>query len=351
MSIRGLVMKKVLITIDTEGHIGNDPVKHLIWGLTDHGNEYGINHIMDICDQFNAKVLFFVDIAEAWDYGKDKISEVIKHIRKRGHDVGVHIHPDHMANKSKKFLWEYNKVEQYEIIKKCTVLFKEVTGESPVAFRAGKYGANMDTLDILNELGYRYDFSQFYSQKWCKLDPKIALVSPQRYINLIEMPVTIFKSFQVGSMKRYDKVDAIMNSSEYKHIMNNISRADNYKIISLFYHSFSMLHWRGNPNSPRLNKKEEKKFINSLKYVHESKLFEFVSLDQLDNFSLDTNTSNDTIENIVSTKGFLRQLWYLFNRAYSIRKTNRKAKILIIGVVICCLFLIISIILYFLLAL
>lgn len=33
-------MKKVIITVDTEGHTGNNPVKHLIWGVADDGKEY-----------------------------------------------------------------------------------------------------------------------------------------------------------------------------------------------------------------------------------------------------------------------------------------------------------------------
>ena len=33
MNTGGLVMKKVIVTVDTEGHIGSDPVKRLICGL------------------------------------------------------------------------------------------------------------------------------------------------------------------------------------------------------------------------------------------------------------------------------------------------------------------------------
>ena len=54
---------------------------------------------MDVCDTYNVKALFFLDFAEAWDYGCDKIKEVVKLILKRGHDIGVHIHPDHMLDK------------------------------------------------------------------------------------------------------------------------------------------------------------------------------------------------------------------------------------------------------------
>ena len=91
-------MKKAIFTVDTEGHDGVDPVRYLIFGETKNGEKAGIPLIMDMLDQFNAKGLFFVDFAEAWHYGKEKIIAVVQYIRERGHDVGVHIHPDHMAD-------------------------------------------------------------------------------------------------------------------------------------------------------------------------------------------------------------------------------------------------------------
>lgn len=319
-------MKNVIITIDTEGHDGDDPIEHLIWGKTTNNNEYGINRIMDICENFSVKVLFFVDVAEAWDYGKEKIAHVIKHIRNRGHDVGVHIHPDHMADRNRLFLWEYSKEEQREIITKCTNLFIEITGERPIAFRAGKYGANMDTLEILNELEYKFDFSQFYGQKWCGINPPVCFSLPIKYKNIIEIPVTIFKSMQFGNLKRFDKVDVVMDPIEFRHIMDRIANDKRNIIITLFYHSFSMLNWRENPNEPSLNIKEERKLIDALKYIFESKDFEFVSLSYLINSETVKYKEEDLVKDITSTKGFLRSAYFTFKRANSIKKYNKKAK-------------------------
>ena len=138
-----------IFTVDVEGHVGSDPVGHLIYGETADGKLCGIDMLMDTIDRYKMRGLFFVDIAEAWDYGEDKIAGVLKHIEGRGHDVGVHIHPDHMADRKRLFLSEYSKEEQYEIISKCTNFYEKVLGHKPLAFRAGKYGANRETLDIL----------------------------------------------------------------------------------------------------------------------------------------------------------------------------------------------------------
>ena len=90
-------MKNVILTIDTEGPLGIDPVLYQIWGKV--GDKYyGIPKIIEICDKYNVKGLFFVDIAEANDLGFNKIKEVVSYVREKGHDVGVHIHPgrDHI---------------------------------------------------------------------------------------------------------------------------------------------------------------------------------------------------------------------------------------------------------------
>lgn len=334
-------MKQVIITVDTEGHRGSEPVERLIWGKTGDGQEYGINRIMDLCDEFSAKALFFVDVAEAWDYGKDKIAEVIHHIRNRGHDVGVHIHPNHMMDKKRPLLSQYSYDEQKDIIGKCTSLFREVTGEMPIVFRAGTYGANRDTLEILNDEKYIFDFSQFYSQKTCGIVPPVAILLPQRYGNLIEIPVTVFKSMQFGKMRRYDKVDATMNSSEYRHIMNRIAIDKRSIVVSLFYHSFSMLDWRKDPDNPRFNPGEEKKFIDSLKYVQDSQEFEFISLQKLVDTCKQAKSQDDLVESIISTEGLIRRCWYLLIRAYSIRKFNRKARWLIYGTLLAFVILIV----------
>lgn len=341
-------MNNIIVTVDTESHVGSNPVEHLIWGKTSTKEEYGINRIMDICDSFSAKTLFFVDVAEAWDYGKDKIADVIRHIRKRGHDVGVHIHPDHMADRNKLFLWEYSKGEQREIITKCTDLYAEITGELPGAFRAGKYGANRDTLDILDELGYKFDFSQFYGQKWCGINPPVCTTLPNKYKNIIEMPVTIFKSMKFRKFKRYDKVDAVMDSAEFRHIMDRIAADKRDIVVSLFYHSFSMLDWKDNPDEPSFNPREERKFINTLKYVSQSGNFRFISLSYLEESceSIKFGEKEDSVEDIISTKGLLRSAYFTFKRAYRIRKYNKKAKylvhMLLLGGVLIFVFLILT---------
>ena len=273
-------MKSIIITVDTEGHVGIDPVKHLIWGETSDGQQNGIPLIMDLCDEVGAKALFFVDIAEAWHYGEEKIAEVMRYIVSRGHQVGVHIHPDHMADPKRLFLYEYSYNEQYDIIDKCSKFYESVLKQKPEAFRAGKYGANRDTLQILDELNYKADFSEFYGQKWCGINPPITGNQTVKVTgSLIEVPVMSYKSEFYNLIKRYDKFDINATYTEQKYILNRLLTDDNIDPIVVFAHSFSLLNWRAHPNSPVLDKKAVAQFKRILELLKDTATFS--SLDKI----------------------------------------------------------------------
>ena len=268
--------QKVIVTIDTEGHDGKDPVAKLIFGETAEG-KYGIEFIMDELDKAGAKALFFIDFAEAWDYGEDKVRKVVEIIIKRGHNVGVHVHPDHMADKNKLFLYEYTKDEQYEMISKCTALYEKIVGYKPLSFRAGKYSANLDTLDILCELGYRYDFSAFYHQQWCGINPAFTINGPCKYKTLMEFPVTMHTTFHAGPIKREDKIDIEgMTRGELQYALKQVVSQDFPVAVTLFFHSFSLLKWRDKPDEPECNQKNIQKLRSALSFVKKNKDLSFI---------------------------------------------------------------------------
>ncbi|MCQ2211397.1 MAG: polysaccharide deacetylase family protein [Paludibacteraceae bacterium] len=321
-------MKKIILTIDTEGPRGSNPVLFQIWGKV--GNEYyGIPKIIEICDKYGVKGLFFVDIPEIWDMGYDAIKEVILYIKNKGHNVGVHIHPHHMPNETRQFLYEYSREEQYQIIEQCTKKYIEITGEQPLSFRAGKYGANRDTLDILSDLGYLYDFSEFYSQKWCGINPEVAYVLPIKYRNIIEFPVTVYKSLSIPHVYcRYDKLEATSMPGEILHVLKQYGKTSNEEVIVLFLHSFSFLNYLETPDKPTVNSKNIRYFQQTLDNIRKLDYFGIIEEKELHDIHV---VEEDNINNVVKTKGFLRQAFYFYKRARRIVKSNKKARVFISG--------------------
>lgn len=324
--------QNVIVTIDTEGHDGKDPISKLILGETEEG-KYGIEYIMDILDAYGVKALFFVDFAEAWDYGEDKIRNVVNIILHRGHNVGVHIHPDHMADKSRLFLWEYSKEEQFDIISKCTNLYTEIVGEKPKSFRAGKYGANLDTLDILSELGYKYDFSLFYHQQWCGIEPEFTVNAPCHYQSLIEFPVTMHNTFHIGKFRREDKIDIEgMTHGELRYSLKQVANQDFPVLVTLFFHSFSLLKWREDPDNPVNNNDNIIKIKKAVSFVQSNPDLQFISESALDDINIvDRDTAvNSQINWPISWRG----IYYTYRKALMIAKYNKKAKYLLVGSVV-----------------
>lgn len=319
--------KQAIMTIDVEGHSGTDPIRRLIWGETADGSCHGIDRMMDIGDSYGVRFLFFVDIAAAFEYGKEKIAQVLLHIKSRGHDIGVHVHASHMGDKSRDYMWQYSIEEQRDILKKCTAFYTEVLGMPPTSFRAGSYGANRDTLQVLEELGYQYDFSQHYGKRACAILPPAAYTSPAWVGKLIEVPVTVYRSIKLGRLTRYDKIDSGQPISSNRRAMKRISKHKGYSVVSLFFHSFSMLHWRENPNSPVHNEKNERKFLKSLEYIATSDAYTLCSLADLQKPPVGAPMENAS--DIVAISNPLEMIWDQFLLALMLQRTNKKARLLV----------------------
>lgn len=336
---------KAIMTIDTEGHVGNDPVNKLIFGQTEYG-EYGIEKIMSICDRYGVTALFFVDFAEIWEYGHDGIQQVISRIIDRGHDAGVHIHPDHMKDKGRPFLFQYSKEEQREMIWACTEKYVEIVGKRPLSFRAGKYGANRDTLDILSELGYRYDFSQYYGQKWSGIKPPVTINAPCKYKNLTEFPVTMHQSFSLFGIKRQDKIDIEqMQVKEFRYAIDEITKVEFPIVVTLFLHSFSLLDWVKNPSAPMPDHKKIARLEKALAYVTQHPAYRVISENDLD--FCEVAEGSDTLKSEIKWHSNWIGIYYTYQKAKMVASRNKKAALLVlcvrIGVAVSLLGIIIAI--------
>lgn len=300
--------QKILVSVDTEAPVGKNAVDTMIYCKTDSG-EYGIKYLFDLFDEYGIKALFFVDIAEIVDHGEDNIRKVIRDIDLAGHDVGVHVHPDHMLDSRRRYLWQYSKEEQYNIISKCTDFYINVLGRRPYSFRAGRYGANNDTLDVLVELGYKYDMSGFYRSRYCKFEPHFTCNRMKRYkdSDLIEVPITTYKSFYLPFYERNDQIAPELGALEFRKVLDGIVNSGKADVISLLFHSFQFVDWRNNPDHPVFNKKKLKLVRKNMDYIRNYGL-DYISEEQLKNVCI--NEEYD-IGDINLSKGILPVAFFI----------------------------------------
>ena len=261
--------QRILASVDTEGPAGRQPVERMIYGRTKDGKEYGIRYLMDLFDRYGIRALFFVDIPEISDHGEENIEGVMREIDERDHDIGVHVHPDHMADENRRYLWQYSYDEQYEIIARCTDFYEKTLHRAPKSFRAGRYGANNDTLRILDRLGYLYDMSEFYGSRFCRIEPPVTWNRVVRCgeNQLKEVPVTTARSFSTPFYSRNDQIDSGRIAGEFRKYTEEILRSGTVDVVSLFFHSFQFIDWRRDPDAPGFNRKKHERVIRNLEYL------------------------------------------------------------------------------------
>lgn len=157
------------LTVDTEAlpnRAPDDHVNKLILGI--HGeHRAGVLEMASIGKEFNAPLIFFLDLCGSWER-MDELQEVARTLVSKDQDVQLHAHPEYLPesfwkkHKQKKrpfFLNQYSERRTRFMLTLLAKKLKELTGQAPVAFRAGSFRWNASTLKILQQIGILYSFN------------------------------------------------------------------------------------------------------------------------------------------------------------------------------------------------
>jgi len=146
--------KKIALSFDTE-----------LWNETEWLKPYtteemlkndpfpeSIEKILNLLKKYKSKATFFITLEVTKKY-----PEILKEISDNGHEIGVH-GPKH------KKLKDYNPRDfKKDCIEQIT-LIETITAKKPLGYRAPHFSLNKETfwvLEILKELGFKYDSSLF----------------------------------------------------------------------------------------------------------------------------------------------------------------------------------------------
>lgn len=200
-----MVDTKALVTIDTEvgetARFTDDGFKKFVLGHVDR-ECFGVPEIRQILEQHDALGEFFVDVYEADYYEEKKYREMCQRLVEAGHGVQLHTHPGFQYDSDRTNMYEYSLSEQRDILMDGIEYIQRWVDQSPVAHRAGMYGANNDTLTALSDTIIPIDSSYFHGESNCRLsvetvnDPiwthgiyEIPVTSDQRFVRLWGIPV------------------------------------------------------------------------------------------------------------------------------------------------------------------
>ena len=248
----------VFITVDTEHSIGGafkdsnlKPVgnEKRVWGKIGD-KSFGIPLMMDIAETYDIRLTFFVEALNKYYFGEDETKKVCEYILNRGHEVQLHLHPNYLNFKLNNpldktysdLIGTYRLEKQIELIREGIEILIRNGVPRPIAFRAGCFAANEETLRALKAVGVLIDssYNKTYLGDKCLLDNKG--INDLTYLNEIwEFPITNFVESIKLRPKRFKPLDINgVSFQEMKYILNQAKEGGPHN-ITIIMHSFSFL--------------------------------------------------------------------------------------------------------------
>jgi hypothetical protein len=204
-------MLRVFFTVDTEAHPASKnwaerglaaEIRRDIVGMTPEG-EFGAFYQAKTLEQFGLKGVFFTEALFSYSAGLDALRTVVAGIQDRGHEVGLHLHPEWLKRapqvsvlpgKEGNMMRLFSEDDQTTLIGKGVEQLQKAGVEKVYSFRAGGYAANFDTLRALARNGVLYDSSHNFC--WmgntCDMPTDEPLLQPRLLHGVYEFPVTFF---------------------------------------------------------------------------------------------------------------------------------------------------------------
>jgi hypothetical protein len=196
--------------------------------------------------------VFFVDPMPALVWGVAAIEDVVAPILSAGQDVQLHCHTEWLAlagsrnplhsKRTGRNLFDFRFEEQCELLEYARATLIAAGAPAPVAFRAGNYGANNDTLRALGTIGIKYDSSHCPAltsgASRITLGPEDR--DPLMHQGIIEVPVGTIGT--LGGGQRHAQITAL-TLPEIKAAIRHARDTDraNFTLVS---HSFELINRR-----------------------------------------------------------------------------------------------------------
>ncbi|MBB3033934.1 polysaccharide deacetylase family protein [Alteriqipengyuania lutimaris] len=253
-------MTSVYLTIDTEYSAalphGPCPVDRAenfarsIACITPDGPA-GVTHKLDLLAHYGQRAVFFVDPMPALLWGVAAIEDVVAPILKAGQDVQLHCHTEWLekappggpfAGMTGRNIKDFAFEDQCRILEWARDTLVAAGAPAPVAFRAGNYGANRDTLRALKEIGLFYDTS--HTPGIVGGDSDLGLRStdtqPLLHEGIVEVPVSCVGD--LAGRLRHAQITALSIGEMRNALLH--ARDGRMTCFTLVSHSFELINRR-----------------------------------------------------------------------------------------------------------
>ena len=317
-------MKKVYLTIDTECH-NKEIENQYIYGKMPNGDICGIQRILEEAKKSDVKLNFFVDIPEWNRYGEEHIKDMVEMIHSYNQTICFHFHPNYASGDDTKWnLYQYSKAEQEQMLRQGMKDFFRFCGENDVlVFRAGCYGVNLETMDVLSQLGVKcidLSYNAGNGKGMCHIseDDIHTKNVPVRYENVVIQPNTTYVGFNYFGKRRFFPLNVAQ--TPYGEFVDFMKRTKLDNIIYTMHSWDFILKWFFDTKKVRLNKLYVKRFHKCIEYARK-KGYEFESLN---NYHFTPNQQDEMVDLYDTTLGKIKGLIYNFERFWGVAHFSAK---------------------------
>ncbi len=262
-------MLKVFLTVDTEIWPYSDgwPVRALpaekiqfeaeiaasIYGQTSAG-EFGLPYQIEQLNQHGLKATYFLEPLFADRAGNQHLVDIVNLIQHNGQEVQLHLHTEWLSeihdpaipSHFKQYMHNFTLDEQTALIAKGIHSLQAAGVQEVCAFRAGNYGANLDTLRAAYRNGLVFDssYDACYLGDDCQIVQSDTLLQPRKIEGIWEFPITFFQDYP--GHRRHTQL-AACSFNEMKTALLDAWQAG-WSSFVIVLHSFELVRNR-NPNT------------------------------------------------------------------------------------------------------
>lgn len=215
------------------------------------GGPGGVSYQLEVLARYGQRAVFYVDPMAALVWGVAAIEDVIGPIIEAGQDVQLHCHTEWLAHaasanplgdRTGQNLADFTFDEQCILLDFARETLIAAGAPTPVAFRAGNYGANDDTLRALAETGLQYDSSHCpgIPDGYAKISLGSDVREPLEHCGVIEVPAGCIAT--VGGGLRHAQVTALSLAEMTAALLH--ARDTGQNAFTFVSHSFELINRR-----------------------------------------------------------------------------------------------------------
>jgi hypothetical protein len=252
------------------------------------GEDYGIGWQCKELNRRSMRATFFCEVLSSLVLGDRDTSSYLDFLLLQNQDVQLHVHPnfyhyerylsavqqglsfDHTVRSDS--LSSHSETAQFQLLREACRIFERLTGMPPLAFRAGGYNANRQTLSILAKLGITIDssFNPCYQGRGSFDSESVQCNLPQLIEGIWEVPITVAIEDLPDPRKpnRYMPLEiSALSLGEMTSALDDLQAAGASHIVIVF-HSFSAIKSRDIQYSAmRPDRIVQRRFLGLLDYL------------------------------------------------------------------------------------